>query len=247
MKFKGTKISKRTLALLAAGIILLGGGGSMGTRAALTATSETYDATIALDEISVELTENGTVVPDGGVLYTSLAESTFSPGKTYEDSIGVQNSGTAPEYIRVIVRKYWTANETFDKSDDTTSLQPEWIQLEAADGWTAVESDNKEYAIYYYSKPVAKDESVELFPTIRIDGKVLTEGKKILVNGKEYASDAAAKAAATAGDKITYTYTYDGYQFVVEAEAQAVQTHNAKDAIKSIWGVDAASVGINAQ
>ena len=31
---------------------------------------------------------------------------------------------------------------------------------------------------------------------------------------------------------------YDGAQFVLEATVDAVQTHNAKDAIKSAWGVD---------
>lgn len=37
---------------------------------------------------------------------------------------------------------------------------------------------------------------------------------------------------------ITTTYEYDGAQFVLEATVDAVQTHNAKDAIKSAWGVD---------
>ena len=241
MKFKGTKLSKRTLALLAAAIILLGSGGAMSTRAALTITSDDYDATIALDEISVDLTENGNAVADGGALYTTVKESKFIPGKTYEDSIGVQNSGTAPEYIRVIVRKYWTN----PKGDKDTELDPALIELAAADGWTRVESkNNKEYAVYYYSKQVKPGASVELFPTIRINENVLIAGKKIMIDGTEYASDAAARDKAKAGDKITYTYTYDGYQFVVEAEAQAIQTHNAKDAIKSVWGVDAASVGI---
>ena len=37
---------------------------------------------------------------------------------------------------------------------------------------------------------------------------------------------------------ISYEYEYDGFTFNIEAEVQAVQTHNAKDAIKSAWGVD---------
>lgn len=32
------------------------------------------------------------------------------------------------------------------------------------------------------------------------------------------------------------SYAYDGYQFSVEIEADAVQTHNAEDAIQSAWG-----------
>lgn len=31
---------------------------------------------------------------------------------------------------------------------------------------------------------------------------------------------------------------YDGYSFNLDAEVDAVQTHNAKAAIKSAWGVD---------
>ena len=38
---------------------------------------------------------------------------------------------------------------------------------------------------------------------------------------------------------ITTTYDYDGVTFNVEAQVDAVQTHNAEDAIKSAWGVDA--------
>ena len=37
---------------------------------------------------------------------------------------------------------------------------------------------------------------------------------------------------------VKTTYKYNGYMFVLEAEVDAVQTHNAEDAIKSAWGVD---------
>ena len=43
---------------------------------------------------------------------------------------------------------------------------------------------------------------------------------------------------------ITYVYEYDGYQFTIDAEVDAVQTHNAQDAFKSAWGVDVV-VGAN--
>ena len=38
---------------------------------------------------------------------------------------------------------------------------------------------------------------------------------------------------------IQYIYKYNDYTFVLEAEVDAVQTHNAAEAIKSAWGVDA--------
>ena len=35
---------------------------------------------------------------------------------------------------------------------------------------------------------------------------------------------------------IVTTYDYDGVQFVIEANVDAVQEHNAEDAILSAWG-----------
>ena len=40
----------------------------------------------------------------------------------------------------------------------------------------------------------------------------------------------------------TYTYDYDGYTFRVKVSAEAVQTHNAADAVKSAWGVELSDV-----
>ena len=40
------------------------------------------------------------------------------------------------------------------------------------------------------------------------------------------------------GKTITsYTYIYDGYGFVVQVETDAVQTHHARAAIRSAWGM----------
>ena len=41
-----------------------------------------------------------------------------------------------------------------------------------------------------------------------------------------------------AGMVISLDYDFDRVRFVLEAEVDAVQTHNAQDAIKSAWGVD---------
>ena len=41
-----------------------------------------------------------------------------------------------------------------------------------------------------------------------------------------------------AGKTITFEYEYNGYTAHIDAEANAVQTHNAVDAIKSAWGID---------
>ena len=37
---------------------------------------------------------------------------------------------------------------------------------------------------------------------------------------------------------ISNTYKYNGIEFGLKVEADAVQTHNAKDAIRSAWGIE---------
>ena len=91
--------------------------------------------------------------------------------------------------------------------------------------------------------------------TTNVVSKVDVTGSKKVDGCKLEITDASGKKVIswTSGDKdsvkvyvtekdgyqtITTTYAYDGYNFQIEAEADAVQTHNAKDAIKSAWGVD---------
>ena len=62
---------------------------------------------------------------------------------------------------------------------------------------------------------------------VRIDGEVASEAR-----------------VETKGDTITTIYKYDGVEFHVDVEVDAVQTHNAQDAIRSAWGVDASALGI---
>lgn len=229
MKFRNTKLSRRTLALLAAAVILFGGSGITGTRAALNAISGNYDATIATDTLGVEITENGNIVSDG-VLYSSIGDK-VEPTRTYEDAVGVLNNGTADEYVRVIVRKYWTDAE----GNKTTELDPALIELSADESlWTVKDGESEETQIYYLKSPLAAGDSKTLFEDIRISGDVLKDGIGKTVEGVEN-----GKATTTI---ITYTYDYDGYTFNVEAEAQSVQTHHYRDAMKSVWGVNASDV-----
>ena len=243
MKFKGTKLSKRTVALLAAALVLLGSGGVMGTKAAPNIVANNpYDATLQLNSIAVDITEKVAggkekTVSDGALTLTN--DKKFAIGKKYDDVIGVKNSGAADEYVRVVVRRYWT-----DADGKRLDLAPDYIELTKEAGWKKVAGINDEYSVYYLTSPLAAGSSKALFKEFRINEAVKTKGKKIMIGSKEYSSDAAAAKAAVDGDVITYTYTYDGCKFNVEAEAQAVQPHNSAEAIKSIWGVDAAEVGI---
>ena len=231
MKFRNTVLSKRTIALFAVSLLLLVYGGAVGTKAAITVTSDNYDATIATDSLAVGITENGKTVDDG-VLYKSIGNK-IEPTRTYKDSVGVVNNGDADEYVRVIVRKYWTDKE----GAKATTLSPDLIELTADKSWTVKEGGSEETQIYYLKNILKAGAEQELFKDIRISGDVLEEGKGKIVEGVQ-----EGKATKTI---ITYTYKYNGYTFNVEAEAQAVQTHNAAKAIKSVWGVDAGSVGID--
>ena len=235
MRFRNTVLSKRTLALFAVSLLLLVSGGAVGTKAAITVTSDDYDARIETNSLAVGITEgitgDRTLVEDG-VLYTSIGDK-IEPTRTYKDSVGVINTGDADEYVRVIVRKYWTD----EKGKKDTSLSPDLIELSADEKkWTVTDGGSDETQIYYLKNVLKKESEEELFKDIRISGDVLKEGVGKIVEGVE-----EGKATKTI---ITYTYKYNGYTFNVEAEAQSVQTHNAKEAIKSVWGVDAESLGI---
>ena len=52
------------------------------------------------------------------------------------------------------------------------------------------------------------------------------------------------RTTANGWTTVTTEFAYDGYRFNIKAEADAVQTHNAADAIRSAWGVDV-SIGEN--
>lgn len=231
MKFRGNNFSKRTLALLAATVLMFGTGGVLGTKAALTVRSDNYDASLTLDHLSVQLTENGKTIggEDGkeGTLFADL-EGKAEPGKPYSDSIGVANDGGADEYVRVVVHKYWT--DASGKKDK--ELNPDLIILKPEAGWKEVK-ETAETTTYYLSSPLASKGKAELFKTLRVDPSV-TDKKT------------ASKETKNGKTVFTYSYDYNGYTFNVEAEAQSVQTHNSKEAIKSVWGVDASAVGINA-
>ena len=83
------------------------------------------------------------------------------------------------------------------------------------------ETSTAERDVYYYTGilPVG-GETAPLFDTLWVDSSV---AKSVITE--------------TVGSLTTYTYAYDGYGFVVQAEADAVQTHNAKAAIRSAWGL----------
>ena len=221
---------------LAVGLLLFSTIG--GARAALTYFSDTYVSRVQTSNIGVTLLENGREIAkrdynetsDGtwdestGVLLANLLakDEKFAVGKKYKEELSVKNSGTIDQYVRVSVFRYWLKDEKKDRT-----LSPELIGLNLVNvgsDWLLDEtSTTEERIVLYYSKLLKAGETSSLFAdSIKIDNMIATKVTQVPVEGKK--------------NTIRTVYDYDGMQFCVEAKVDAVQNHNAEDAIWSAWG-----------
>ena len=237
------KIPVLPTALLSAAALLLAGSTVGSTRAALTYFSENYSASVNISQIGVSIEENGETVSSrdyaGNDQWSETSTSLFSNlldtengetlalGKKYDDSITIKNSGSIDTFVRAVVTKSWQDRE----GNKDTSLDPDFIRLNflTENGWQIDEgASTAERTVLYYTNLLAPGESTpELLgqDALSIDSAV---GSKVT----------QTETQTDEGTVITTEYAYDGYSFHVEVEADAVQTHNAADAIKSAWGVD---------
>lgn len=235
-----------TLALfLAAALLMLGS--TMGSaQAALTYFSSTYTSRIQMNNIGVALLENGTVISSrgydaeaqaeqeeaGGTLLSAFSSAEgFQLGRSYPEVLSVQNGGTIDQYVRVSVYRYWTRG-TGESAVKLPELSPDLIKLawdNLGNGWAIDEgSSTAERTVLYYTRPLASGETTLPFSsTLEVDNSVAS---KVTQTAKE----------ENGGTVITTTYDYDGVEFHVEVRVNAVQTHNAEDAIRSAWGCRAA-------
>lgn len=230
------KSSKLTAILLVASAVLLISSAVGSTRAALTYYSENYVAQVDVKQIGVSLIENERIVAATsigqtddndaaykGVLLTELKD--FTLGKTYTEELAVGNTGTIDSYVRVILTKSWVD----EKGNKNTSLDPALIELNlTGNGWVEdKEASTAERTVLYYTDILPIGETTSLFAdTLRVDDSLSTKVRETKTTD------------ANGYTTITYEYAYNGYSFFLEAEVDAVQTHNAADAIKSAWGVD---------
>lgn len=224
--------------LLAVGLLLFSTIG--GARAALTYFSDTYVSRVQMSNIGVTLLENGNAISkrdynktsDGtwnestGVLLADMLDKDeeFKVGKRYKEELNVQNSGTIDQYVRVSIYKYWV-----QKDDKQQTLSPGLIDLNLVNvgsDWILDEtSSTDERTVLYYSKLLREGETTSLFAdSIKVDKMVASKVTETIVK-----EDGNKKTIKT-------TYDYDGMQFCVEAKVDAVQNHNAEDAIWSAWG-----------
>lgn len=159
-------------------------------------------------------------------------------GKVYKEKLKVQNTGAIGEYVRVSVYKYWTDKGGDERNRD---LDPEYIELEFAntgDGgdWLIDESaGTKERTVLYYRNVLpVNGETSSFTDSIKINSDITKMVAEETVS--ETVSETAGGKEKTTIKKSTYVY--DGKQFCIEVEVDAVQDHNAKEAILSAWGKD---------
>lgn len=257
------KISPRSMIWLVAALLcfILAGGGS--AYAALTYFSPTYAAQLETYHIGVGITERyaqgdaPVLVKDTngkeyktlltGLLENNGGDAQVIPGKKYNYFMATQNTGSADEdnqglgvnaaneidqYQRVVVNVYWLDPE----GNKTADLDPSLVNLHfiaEQNGWFVVEEqtgkDNAEQTALVYSRIVKPGQDTPAFTDyIQLSKDVM---------GAEFLK----QETSTEGNvtKTTTVFELNGYQLAIDAEVDAVQTHNAADAIKSAWGYDA--------
>ncbi|MCI8930096.1 MAG: hypothetical protein HFI02_02470 [Lachnospiraceae bacterium] len=241
--------------LFAAAAVLLLFSAANSSRAALTYYSENYSAEFQMFDIGVTLLENGSEASwrnytqkddvwqeGGGELLSHLldgeAGGKIQPGKAYSEELSVRNSGSIDEYVRVILYCYWEDKD----GNRVTDVSPGLIELGlTGNGWVedASASTEERKVVYYTGILPAGQQTPALSDTLTINEKAA-----LMMSGGEGQEEAGADG--NPGDNGStgqaMAYGYDGLRFVLEAEVNAVQTHNAEEAIKSAWGVDV-SVG----
>ena len=234
MKIKVTK----PLLILTAGVLLVAGGAFGATKAAEEHSSETEGVAVETAEFTVDLMEKqdgkyqsvaGTSEEPKALQITSLNQ--VSAGKEelavdhpYSEEVKVVNKsdGDFPQYVRVVVIKYWTDKD----GNKDTEANPDYIKLETVDGWAAESNeDNAEETIYYYKKPLDKDCEAQLLKAISFDENVLDAYKSTT-----YDED---------GNPLVTIKGYQDKYFKIEVRVDAIQDRHAEDAMLGAWGIDA--------
>lgn len=214
-------------------------------QAALDKKTNVYEANLTLSSLDVSLTENGQDRADGSTLLENLTDGErFAFGKKYDEDLAAVNEGSQPEYVRITINKYWLEPNgsiwTKDTSLDPAYIEPGWV----TDGWVLADGSEPtkantsgEQVVLYSVNPIDPGASLSFMKTLRISPDVLGEAEP------EYIETATDNGVYY----VTTKYKYEDREFGIDVEVASVQTHNAADAIKSAWGIDAAKAGINVE
>lgn len=231
---KNKKINKTsliTVLLAVLGVCLLVVGGIGGARAALTE-SDDFTAEMTTQTIKVELyeksgqTEEPVRICDSskpeevGTLLKDL--KTLPVGEPYNEELTVKNTGSADAFVRITVYKYWTNDE-----GKQVELDPQYIKLTFGEGWVEDEAARTtERTVLYYTNALKPNDTTKA----AITKIAASSGLSKLV--KQDVKETGGRTV------ITSTYKYDGLNLNLEASVDAIQTHNAQEAIKADWGVN---------
>jgi len=156
-------------------------------------------------------------------------------GRKYNEQLYVKNTGNIPEFVRVTIYKYWT-DSSGNKTEATDKLSPDLIDLHLVTGgeWivdTRPGSRTRERTVLYRTSVLNPNAESDIFAdTLTLDSRIID-----LVDVKT-----STTTTTSDGKTITESITWlaeDGYQFWIEVEVDAVQNHNAKDAVRSAWGL----------
>lgn len=180
----------------------------------------------SFDPPSITLVENDDVLlhEENMTLFSNISES-FQAGKRYEEVLELMHDGGMDGYVRVAIIKYW-ADKNGNKIND---LDTDLINVELGeDNWIMDEVNNTENRIMlYYRQYISYDEKTSPFMySITIDPSVNT------------LYDVTETVDANGNKRIEMAKKYANYKPVIEIIGDAIQTRNAKEAIKSEWGVD---------
>ena len=255
-----------TWLLFGTAVLLLLGSVAGSSQAALTYYSENYSAELRMFDIGVTLMENGEEVSwrnytqkddewdeGGSALLTYLLNNQedgketygeIQPGRQYEEELCVKNTGNIDQYVRVMIYRYWVDAPKegedpipVEEREKRRDISPEWIRLNP---WIEKDKMPSEFQGWVLDENASTKERTVLYYTgILKTGDVSLPFADKLAIDKEVAKKVTITETVDGNYKtITMTYDYDGVEFVLEIDVDAVQTHNADDAIRSAWGVD---------
>ena len=237
---------KRSIAIftltLSFSMLLFAGMQLSETRSAPNPGTENYNTSLSISTLDImAVDEKGNEVKE--LLSSYSGKETLELGMLYPEYLAAENIGRSDEYVRAIVRKYWTdidGNKVTKvdgkkKGEDgevitVEAIDPEYIILEGTDAsWQLDDSTSaRETKIYYWKNKLAAGDTT---------GALMT-GIQISKNVRDYYEETIEETENS--KTITVTYLYDNLKLNLEIEIQSVQAN--ENAIRSIWGVDYLSV-----
>ena len=147
-------------------------------------------------------------------------------GEDIEKRITIKNSGNISEFVRIIITKYWAdkdENKIENKNGGVDIYELIELNFTGDENWLIDEARaTTERTLAYYKKAIdVREETGALIDSIKISPDIYDYGYTISEDDN---------------GNIAVDYNISGFNMIIEVDA--VQTHNAKVAIKSAWGID---------